>query len=103
LKKFDIIDNILRKLGTMTDYDTLRKKGIWCVLGWVFIVILSLYYSVSLLKDKCDGDIVLLILRSIQQDYCLHINLINDLTNASLLQLVFFFTYIYYYIVTLWL
>ena len=87
----------------MTDYDTLRKKGIWCVLGWVFIVILSLYYSVLLLKDKYDGDIVLLILRSIQQDYCLHINLINDLTNASLLQLVFFFTYIYYYIVTLWL
>ena len=97
-KKFDNIDYTLLKLGTTTDYNNLRKKAIWCVLGLIVIVILITYFEALLLKDKHDDDITTIMLFFFTRDYCFHINLIGDLINASILKLVYLFTYIYNYI-----
>ncbi|XP_011050418.1 PREDICTED: uncharacterized protein LOC105143666 [Acromyrmex echinatior] len=55
LKRFDIIDNTLLKLGTITDYEKLRRKVMWYALGWIVIVILTTYCASLILKEEHDG------------------------------------------------
>jgi len=90
LKRFDIIDNTLLKLGAMTDYEKLRRKVMWYALGWIVTVILIIYSTTLLLKNQYNSDIASAIYCSCLRDYCFHINLLGDLINASILELVHF-------------
>jgi len=90
LKRFDIIDNTLLKLGAMTDYEKLRRKVMWYALGWIVTVILIIYSTTLLLKNQYNSDIASAIYYSYLRDYCFHINLLGDLINASILELVHF-------------
>jgi len=88
------VDDTLLKLGTTTDYKKLRKKTIYIVLGW-FIIALSLNCSTALfIKHEFDCDIVTAMLVIFVRNYSFHINAIGDLTTASILALVYLFTYI---------
>ena len=102
MKRFDIVDNTLLKLETMTDYDKLRRKVIWYALGWIVTVILITYCSTLKLKEENDGNIASIIYFSFLRDYCFHINLMGDLINASILELVHLFTYVCNYMFILW-
>ncbi|XP_071631947.1 uncharacterized protein [Temnothorax longispinosus] len=86
LKKLDIVDNTLLKLGTMTDYDKLRKKTLWFVLGWVAAVTLTNCSSALLVKNKYDCHIAKAMCFIFTINYCCHINFIGDLTTASILE-----------------
>ena len=102
LKRFDIIDNTLLKLGTITDYDKLRRKVMWYALGWIVIVILTTYCAGLILKEEHDGVIASTMYFSFLRDYCFHINFMGDLINASILELVYILTYTYNHIFILW-
>ena len=102
LKRFDIIDNTLLKLGTITEYDNLRRKVMWYASGWIVAVILTTCCGGLILKEKYDGVIASTMYFSFLRDYCIHINFMGDLINASILELVHILTYTYNDIFILW-
>ncbi|XP_071631946.1 uncharacterized protein [Temnothorax longispinosus] len=88
LRKLDIVDSTLFKLGTVTDYNKLRKKTVRLVLGWFMIVILTIYSVALSIKNEYNRDNATSIFYVLIRDYCFHINFIGDLTTASILEYI---------------
>ncbi|XP_011858625.1 PREDICTED: uncharacterized protein LOC105556160 isoform X2 [Vollenhovia emeryi] len=88
LRKFDIVDNTLLRLGTITNYDKLCKRTVRFILGWFLAVILSTY-SVSLfIKNEHNRDVATSMFFMLIRDYSFHLNFIGDLTIASILEYI---------------
>jgi len=87
------VDDTLFILGTMTDYNKLRKKAICLVLGWSVIVMLLNCSTALFVEYEYDYDIATAILVVFIRNYAFHINAIGDLITASIFALVHFFTY----------
>jgi len=85
------VDDTLFKLGTMTDYNKLRKKAICLVLGWSVILVLLNCITALILEYEFDCDIITAIIVVFIRNYAFHINAIGDLTTASILALVHLF------------
>ena len=77
----------------MTNYEKLHAKTLWLVLGWSMIVILMNCSSALFLKVEHNCDIVTAMLFIFLLNYSFHINVVDDLTNASILGLVSFYIY----------
>jgi len=97
LKKLDIVDNTLLELGIITNYDKLRKKSVWLVLGWFVVVTLTNSCEALYVKDEYNCSTVIAMFFIFIKNYCFHINFINDLTAASILESVPVSIYTYYY------
>lgn len=86
------MDDTLKKLGATTDYEKLKKRSVWIILGW-FITVLLLnfgdYYRWHKMTDALSSIYATLIL-----NYCSDINIIDDLIFASILGLVNLFIHI---------
>jgi len=78
----------------MTDYNKLRKKAIYLVLGWSISVVLLNCSTALFIEHEFDCDIITAMLVIFVQNYFFHINAIGDLTTTSILALVHLFTYI---------
>jgi len=88
LKKLDIIDETLLELRTVTNYDKLRKKTVWLILGW-FVIVISINSVTALyVKDEHDSDILTAMIYLFVRDYFSYINALGDLTTATILGLV---------------
>lgn len=85
LRKFDIVDNTLLKLGTMTDYNKLYKRTVWLALIWFVIVILAMCGVALFMKGEHDRDYATSMFFEFIRDYSFHINLIGDLITASII------------------
>ncbi|XP_011705522.1 PREDICTED: uncharacterized protein LOC105460721 [Wasmannia auropunctata] len=85
LKKLDIIDNTLLELGTVTDYDKLRKKILWHILGWFIIVILMNSVTALSVNVEHDCDILTAIIVVFIRNYSYHVNVIGYLTTTNIL------------------
>ncbi|XP_011050421.1 PREDICTED: uncharacterized protein LOC105143668 [Acromyrmex echinatior] len=85
LKKLDVVDNTLRKLGTTTDYQKLNKRTMWIVLGWSIIVSLLNYCDYIRWRDMHDS--LTSIYATLMLNYCPDINIIDDLIFANILGL----------------
>jgi len=91
------------KLETMTDYDKLRRKVIWKIICFrmdrhSYINDILLNFKIKRRKLRQHASITYF---SFLWDYYF-ILILWDLINASILELVHFFTYIYNYIFILW-
>lgn len=89
MKKLAIVDVTLERLGTKTNYQQLYMKIVWLALGWFVTSILIDYIYILFIQYQHNYDITKIICISIILNYCAHINLIDDLTVASILGLVF--------------
>jgi len=78
------VDDTLEKLGITTDYK-LYMRTIWFILGWFMVVVLIIHLEIPLLKNI---NIIQTICIPFTQMYCVHINIISDLTITSMLWLV---------------
>ncbi|XP_011868557.1 PREDICTED: uncharacterized protein LOC105562374 [Vollenhovia emeryi] len=85
LKKLDIVDKTLFKLGTVTDYDKLHTKTLWLILGWSITVILLNCSSALYIESEYDCGIVTAILIIFLLNHIFHIGVISDLIIASVL------------------
>ncbi|XP_011858626.1 PREDICTED: uncharacterized protein LOC105556161 [Vollenhovia emeryi] len=88
MKKFDIVDNTLLKLGTTTNYNKLRKKTACIALGWFLIALFLTFGSALAVKEEHDRDIATCMFFLLIRCYCFHINFISDLTTASILEYI---------------
>ncbi|XP_077280118.1 uncharacterized protein LOC143907309 [Temnothorax americanus] len=71
----------------MTDYDKLRKKTLWLVLGWFAIVTLTNCSTALFIKDEYNlYNTANAMCYIFIKNYCFHINFIGDLTTASILE-----------------
>lgn len=89
LKKLAIVDNTLEKFETPMDYQKLSKKIIWIVLGWSAIALLLNYCDYMRWQDMVYNPLKSMYI-SFMLNHCSHISIINDLTFASILGLVFY-------------
>jgi len=94
LKKLDIVDDTLFELRTVTNYDKLRKKALWLILGWFVIVISMNSVSALYIKAEYDSDILTAMVFTFVREYFSYINIFGDLTTATILGLVQLFTYV---------
>jgi len=81
----------LLKLGTITDYNKLRKKTICLVLGWFITMVLTNCSTALFIEHEFDYDIITAIFLLFILNYGFHINAIDDLATASILASVQFF------------
>ncbi|XP_011858627.1 PREDICTED: uncharacterized protein LOC105556163 [Vollenhovia emeryi] len=88
LRKFDIVDNTLLKLGTITNYDKLCKKTVWFTLGWFVSVIFLIFSAALFINNEHNRDLAACLFCCLIQDYCCHINFIGDLITASILEYI---------------
>jgi len=88
------VDNTLLKLGTITDYNKLRKKTICLVLGWFVTMVLLNCSTALFIEREFDYDIITAIFLIFILNYGFFINAIDDLTTASILASVHFFLHI---------
>jgi hypothetical protein len=93
LKKLDFVDNTLLQLGTVTDYNKLRKKTEWLVFGWFVIVITTDFITALLVKEEYNHNFATAMLFSYIKNYCSHINIIDDLITVIILKLVYLHIY----------
>lgn len=93
LKKLAIVEDTLEKLGIMTNYQKLYTRVLLIIFAWFTLLIFKTYTNSLLLTDYCKPMKAFYI--SFIVDYCPHINLIDDLTIASILRLVYesYFTF----------
>jgi len=87
------VDDTLLKLGTITDYNKLRKKTTCLVLGWFVIMVLTNCITALFIEYEFDYDIITAIFLLFILNYGFHINAIDDLATASILASVHFFIY----------
>ncbi|KAL6267845.1 hypothetical protein P5V15_000917 [Pogonomyrmex californicus] len=85
LKKLDIIDDTLYKLGIVTDYNKLYKKTVWLVLGWFIIVVLINSGTALYVKAEKNCDILVAMYLVFIRNHSYHINVIDDLITATIL------------------
>ena len=95
------MDDTLEKMGTITDYYKLYMKTILFILGHCIIIILLDYQEVqSFQTNEQNMPIITAIFIPLIRNYCIFINVIDDLTVANILELVHTFKYksIYLYL-----
>ncbi|KAL0115700.1 hypothetical protein PUN28_010909 [Cardiocondyla obscurior] len=88
LRKLDIVDNTLFKLGLITNYDKPGNKTLWFVLGWFVIVILTNCCTSWFINIEFNYKFKSALIYIYLLNYCFHINFIGDLTTASILQFI---------------
>jgi len=85
IKNLTIVDDTLEKLGIITDYN-LHMRTIGFILGWFIIAILLICLEIAHLRST--NDITQITYVSFIRMFCIHINVISDLTITSMLWLV---------------
>ncbi|XP_072754253.1 uncharacterized protein [Anoplolepis gracilipes] len=83
IKDLTTVNNTLKKLGTITDYK-LYMRTIWLIIGWFMITILLICVDIQFLRSK-NYDVARVIYTPFIRIYCVHINVIGDLTITTML------------------
>ncbi|XP_029159994.1 uncharacterized protein LOC114931995 [Nylanderia fulva] len=85
LKKLDIVDDTLLKIGITTDYHKLHKKSMLLILGWFITVILITWGMALWMNIAFNFSILTTLYIHFMRNYFTYINIIDDLIIASLL------------------
>ncbi|KAL6438841.1 hypothetical protein ACFW04_003728 [Cataglyphis niger] len=85
IKSLNIVDDTLEKLGIITDYNKLRMRTLWLILGFFLISISIIGGKIRFLKTQYNSDITLLIYFPFMRRYCAYVNIIGDLIITNML------------------
>ncbi|KAL0108826.1 hypothetical protein PUN28_014148 [Cardiocondyla obscurior] len=88
LRKLDIVDNTLLKLGLITNYDKPCNKTVWFILGWFVMVMLTNCSTSLYMKNELNYNLKSALIYIFAMNHCFHVNFIGDLTTASILQFI---------------
>ncbi|XP_072754251.1 uncharacterized protein [Anoplolepis gracilipes] len=84
LKRIAIVDDTLAQFGITTNYQKLRKRTTWLILGW-FMSIIVLNSGETLWLRQYNLNTLIVICAPYIQNYCYHINFVDDLIIISIL------------------
>ncbi|XP_072767256.1 uncharacterized protein [Anoplolepis gracilipes] len=86
LKRIAIVDDTLEQLGTTTNYQKLRKRTVWLILGWLMISIIMNIIETLWLKDQYNNlSAIIIIYVPCILNYCAHTNFVDDMIFITIL------------------